>query len=113
MKKYTIILLILLSVFISGCSNNRVWRNKEFIDWYGKYWQDDNNENIRELYYQGTNEKYHHFMMRTVDSYLSIRIDKSEINILEEKPYRADSSAPFPGYYIVDPMNGFKRIESK
>ncbi|MBN1903959.1 MAG: hypothetical protein JW927_02575 [Deltaproteobacteria bacterium] len=113
MKKYTIILLILLPVFIASCSNNRVWQNKEFVEWYGKYWQDNNNKNIRELYYQGTDSDYHHFIIHTVDSWLSVRIDRNEIKLIEEKPYKPDSSAPFPGYYIVDPMNGFKRIETK
>jgi hypothetical protein len=49
--------------------------------------------------------------MHTIDSWLSVRIAKNEIKVIEEKPYKADISDPFPGYYIVDPMNGFKRID--
>jgi hypothetical protein len=111
MKNKTIILFILLLVFVAGCYNNRVWENREFVEWYGEYWHSDNNQNIRDLYYRGTDSNYHYFIMHTIDSWLSVRIAKNEIKLIEEKPYKAVSSDPFPGYYIVDPMNGFKRID--
>ncbi len=112
MKYKTILLLLIITLCIAGCVNNRVWRNNEFVDWYSKYWYDNNkNQNAKALHYQGTSSEHHHFIMHTVDSWLLIRIEKSEINISNEKPYISGSSAPFPGYYIVDPVNGFKRVE--
>jgi len=104
--------LILIISFLTGCYNNRVWKSNDFVNWYGKYWH-DRKHSYRPLYYRGTGANNHHFMMRTIDSYLLIKIDKHELNMPEEKLYKSGSSAKFPGYYIVDPMNNFKRIHRK
>ncbi len=104
--------LVIIVICIFGCTNNRIWKNNDFIDWYGKYWHDEKiDENIRALFYRGTSDKYHHFIMRTVDSWLLVRIDKGEVSIEEERQYKTDSSAKFPGYYIVDPMNDYKKVD--
>jgi len=112
LKQFICFLTILF--FITGCCNNRVWKSNDFTDWYRKYWNNKNTRPFyRPLYYQGSSSKYHHFIMRTMDSFLLVKIDKNELKIQDEKPYRSGSSAKFPGYYIVDPMNGFKRIYKK
>ena len=49
-----------------------------------------------------------------MDSWVPIKVLKEEIIIKDEEPYLSASQADhFPGYYPVDPGNGFMRIENE
>ena len=110
-RKY-IILIVIFAALLSGCYNNQVWDKNEFVDWYSEYNNaHDKNKKSLAVYYDGSSSDHHHFIMRPFDSWLLVRINKNEIKIVEEIPHTSDSSAPFPGYYKVNPMDGFKRIK--
>ena len=62
------------------------------------------------MYYSGSDSKYHYFMARSADSWLTIKVKRSELTLAN--PERLDrSSSNFPGYYKVDPLNGFQKTD--
>jgi len=104
--------LIAILLFASGCSSNdKEWDKQEFIIWYSTYWADAKVPPTMGLRYRGTDDEHHHFIMRPTDSFMFIRIKKEELPNIDVQPVPESSSENFYGYYEVDPLNNFKKIE--
>ena len=97
-------LLALIGVSLAGCSSkplNNEQATRFFADW-GKA--------VRWVGYQGSDQQYHYFIARVMDSWRFIQIEKSKLTVAEEWPNSKASSAPLY-HYIVDPHNNYKKIE--
>ncbi len=111
MKK--IFLLLITYVFLFSCHSGDQWSAEKLRNWYIDLKESDSRF-LSPLYYQGTDEKFHYFICRSMDSWVPIKVLKEEIIIKDEEPYLSASQADhFPGYYPVDPGNGFMRIENE
>ena len=107
----TCLFVVLLLV---GCQTGSHWTAKELSDWYIKLKESDPRF-LSPLYYEGTNENYHYFVCRSMDTWVPVKVSKEEIDIEDIRPYVSVSQAEhFPGYYSVDPEQGFRKVrESK
>ena len=83
------------------------WTVTEVKEWYPKY-KEKEPYAWDGILYQGTDEKYHHFIAHVLlmDNWAIIKIKKEDLNIDDERPYSNSSSSPL-GYYFVDPSNNF------
>jgi hypothetical protein len=109
MKNLALILLLTLS----GCQTGGLWTAGELKDWYVRR-SEPEPRFLSPLYYRGTDERFHHFIYRTMDTWVPVKVRKEEIGMKDEKPHqRISSSTTFPGYYSVDPAKGFERIREQ
>ena len=47
-----------------------------------------------------------------MDNWVFITVPRDQISLPEEKPSIAGlSTGPFPGYFAVDPFNGYRRLK--
>jgi hypothetical protein len=104
-----IIISIALLFCLSGCKKD-VWTADELQRWYSPLKQ-GNPSFVSPLYYRGTDNNYHYFICRSMDDFVNIKVIKEEIRLDDIKPAISISSKPFPGYYAVDPNNGYKRVD--
>ena len=102
MRRSCLILLLLL--FLCGCSSYRVWKRQEVVDWYVK-----GDSSIGSVMYRGSDARYHYFIARVFDEWEFIQIARDELSLPDEHAYSDASGAPF-SYYTVDPGNGFRKI---
>ncbi len=103
--------VILFAITILGCQKTD-WTAQEIKDWYAKY-SKTNPQLYSPLYYKGSDDNYHYFTCRAIDTWVFMRVDIKEIKIINVKPYANTSSAPVRGYYAVDPLNEFEQIQKK
>lgn len=73
-------------------------QNKDYSTWKGL------------LLYQGTDSTYHHFISRINDEWTWFNIEKSTLQLNEEKPFDNTSKGKL-GYYYVDPNNNFIKVK--
>jgi hypothetical protein len=115
MKIIFLIFLINLFTLLSSCAGpfmicKTEWTVPEVKEWYS---ESKKNEPYAwdGILYQGTDDKYHHFIARvlSMDNWAIIKIKKKDLNIDDEQPYLNHSSSPL-GYYFVDPSNNFIKI---
>lgn len=99
---------------IVGCQTGGHWTAEELSDWYIKLEQSDPRF-LSPLYYRGTDQHYHYFLCRSMDTWVPVKVSKGEIEVEDIRPYESVSQAEhFPGYYTVDPEQGFRKVrESK
>ena len=96
-----------------GCQSGGHWTANELRDWYVKLEQSDPRF-LTPLYYRGTDQYFHYFLCRSMDTWVPVKVSKEEIDIEDIRPYESVSQAEyFPGYYTVDPEQGFKKISEK
>lgn len=93
-----------------SCQTGGNWSAIELRDWYlGN--QETDSRFLSPLFYQGTDEKYHHFICRSMDTWVPVKVVKEQINISDIRPYgQVSQGMPFPGYYSVDPEHGFMKL---
>ena len=84
------------------------WTADELSGWYKRY--AEGSPHYSKLWYYGSDSDYHYFRCRAIDSWVHPRVPRDEIALQDVRPVRGTSSGPFPGYYAVDPSNGFKPI---
>jgi hypothetical protein len=109
-----IFILIFLSLFVLSCQTGGNWSARELQEWYiGN--QETDSQFISPLFYQGSDEKYHHFICRSMDKWVPVKVNKEQINISDVRPYdQTSKNKSFPGYFIVEPKKGFEKVtESK
>ena len=120
MIKTTTLALFLLAP-ISGCISTgatRTWTVQQTKDWYQKYYVNQPARPrpfVSNMYYSGSSDKYHYFTSRFMDEWVFIRINADDLNIADMRPEwtsssRGDSTASF-GYYPVNPLNDFEKME--
>jgi hypothetical protein len=73
-------------------------KNKNYSKWHG--W----------LLYQGSDTTTHHFISRISDSWVWFNIDRTQLDLKDERPYKTTSNAPL-GYYYVDGIKDFVKIK--
>ena len=105
----TIVLLPpLLSLAVSsGCAAD-VWTRQEVEAWYGEYAA--GGPGYGPLHYRGTDAGHHHFIIRALDEWVVMQVPVDGLQLEDERPLARYSGEDYPGYYAVDPQNGFTRI---
>ena len=78
MKRFLIAFIILIA--FSSCQAKNVWTEKEIQDWHSKYVQ-ENSDLYSSLRYIGTDDKYHYFVIRAIDSWVHMKVIIEEIKI--------------------------------
>jgi hypothetical protein len=102
-------IVIAFLCLLSGCAKS-VWTADELKEWYST--TDDNPLLHGPLYYRGTDNQYHHFICRSLDDWCFFKVNKNELPLSDVRPLiNIFFGSPFPGYYVVDPAHGYKRIE--
>ena len=104
------LILIGLVVIFAGCQTGGNWTANELSEWYIGL-QESDSHFFSPLYYRGTNEEYHFFICRSMDTWVPVKVVKDQINIADVRPYMEISQTKiFPGYYIVDPKHKFTKV---
>ena len=107
MRIYGIIVSVVCGMIICSCSKTE-WTKQEATQWC-----DQNKDFIRGgIGYFGTDERWHYYMARSMDTWVTLKIPKDELKISEEKLHRAMSS-DFLGYYAVDPNKNFSEVKNE
>ena len=105
-----IFLFIFLSLFILSCQTGGNWSATELREWYIEN-QETDSRFISPLFYQGTDDKFHHFISRSMDTWVPVKVNKEQINISDVRPYdQTSKSQSFPGHYIVDPKKDYAKV---
>jgi len=108
MKK--IMITIFVCLLFLGCQTGGHWTANELGEWYVELKQ-NNPRLLSPLYYQGTDNNFHYFVCRSIDTWVPVKVDKEEIEMEDIRPYLSVSqSKNFPGYFVVDPEYDFKKI---
>ncbi len=106
-KSLSTVCLCLLLLY--GCATPKTWTAEELRAWYTHSAQ-DNGRFLNPLYYRGSDADYHYFSCRSMDTWVSAKVRRDDIALLEERAYPGASNGPFPGYYAVDPNAEFVRM---
>jgi hypothetical protein len=105
--KYALpVILLLCTVF--GCMSMQVWSAGEAREYY-MTWVKGNPSGWGKMYYRGTDDEYHHFICRPMDSFVLFKVKKHEIEIADMRPVPGSFKERFY-YYAVDPEKKFVRI---
>ena len=96
-----------LAVAVLGACSSSTWTAHELSSWYQQY--AEGSPHYSKLWYRGSDSNYHYFTCRAIDSWVNPRVPRPEIVLEDVRPV-APSSGPFPGYYAVDPSDGFRPI---
>lgn len=90
-----------------------LWTAKEVQEWHATWGAATESKPESPLFYRGSDAEHHYFSCRPIDSWVLMKVSREQIEIDDEQPYVGSGpfrSGPFPGYYTVDPSDGFKRI---
>ncbi|RYZ63745.1 MAG: hypothetical protein EOP09_17150 [Proteobacteria bacterium] len=103
--------LVAISVVLGGCISpegwtQSDWSKQELVAWYNKY--EPTNSNLTKFGYAGSDDRFHYFVTRPVDSFFTPRIPRSELAILDERS-RSDLGRRLY-FYRVDPSHNFRKI---
>lgn len=88
---------------------NRLWTANELRGWYSHL--DTRRSFLGPLHYRGSDEEFHYFVVLSMDSWVFPKVRRDEI-ALDVRPRLAASGEPFPGYYTVDPLHEFRKVET-
>jgi hypothetical protein len=103
-------LIFVAAIFpFASCSTEKTWTATELRDWYSSFAGGE--PQYSQLFYFGSNDKYHYFRCRAIDDWMQARVERDEIEMLDIRPFLPISEGPFPGYYPVDPLNGYQKID--
>ena len=70
-------LVALLTLVVKVACSSVTWSAEELAQWYGEYAQDS--PYYSELWYLGTDENYHYFRCRAIDSSVLPRVPREEV----------------------------------
>jgi hypothetical protein len=99
-------LSLLIGLTLTGCVDglkSETWSKAELVDWYLRFDSDK-----PKIGYSGSDARYHYFMSRPIDSWISLQVARSEIIISDERPH-ASLGRRF-WFYTVDPAHDFAKI---
>ena len=121
MIKTTTLALFLLAP-ISGCISTGAIRTltvQQTKDWYQENYVEQPAQPrpfVSELYYRGSDVKYHYFVSRFMDEWVFIKISVDDLNIADLRPEWTYSSQTEPtrsfGYYPVNPLKNFEKTNT-
>lgn len=98
-------------LLVGACSlyGSPEWTAEDLQDWQ-REWAARPDSWHRLLYYTGSDTDLHFFRVRMFDSWIVVRVPRDQFEIAEERPrLELASNAPFPGYYALDPLDGWNR----
>jgi hypothetical protein len=108
---------MLIAVF-TGCAGpfefrKTNWTVGEVQSWYTRH-RDEFADLQKGIFYLGSDSRFHHFRshLLEIDNWVIIEIRREEIAMHEEFVYEGASSSFKRGFY-VDPLDGFKRFQSR
>lgn len=101
-----------IALLLSSCISpegykKSVWHKQELLDWYNK--NEPANSNLQKFGYAGSDEAYHHFITRPIDSFLQVKIPRNELTIADERPHSSLTSHQLY-FYLVDPRQNFRKV---
>lgn len=105
------LLTLAACLFLHGCISaegwkKSVWTKRELVDWYEKYERPKPRPSA--FGYQGSDERYHYFITRPIDSFLMLKIPRTELTIPDERPRSRLGKQLY--FYRVDPGKDFRKI---
>ena len=102
---------LLSLTLISGCISpegfrKRTWSKAELVNWYAEY--RPTNDRLKYFGYRGSDEKYHYFITRPIDSFFMPRVPRTELQLSDVRPLSRRSGGPMY-HYVVDPRHDFRK----
>lgn len=99
-----LIALLLVLVCLPGCRTTPLSK-QEATDFFTRY-----PSMVRWVGYQGSDQQFHHYIVRVMDEWSYIQIRRDELSVIDERPYSTAWRAPLY-HYIVDPKHDYRKIE--
>ncbi|MFA6288154.1 MAG: hypothetical protein WC661_12290 [Opitutaceae bacterium] len=106
MKPIIIILAVLFTAGCVGPFKKSVWTRPELQEWYTRWVQRPDGKDAG-IGYQGSDEKLHYFMARSMDSWIFIRVSRDQIEVPEVHLYHESFFGAPTVYYWLDPSKDF------
>lgn len=106
------IIIAAVVLMISACNLSYRMTKTEWTVPEVKKWAADNQERSTWkglILYQGSDTEYHHFIGRVMDEWRWFNIKRTELSLEDVRPYSNTSSGSL-GYYYVDPLAGFVKV---
>ena len=100
------LILLAICLLLPSCAK-RVWERQELVDWYNKYEPDI--PNLSKFGYAGSDKKYHHFITRSVDNFVTPRVPRDQITVPDERRHSDLGWSQFY-FYLVDPRQNFRKV---
>ena len=101
----TVVVGLVGVVVLTGCRKSE-WTKKEVVDWYESY-----KLGIRGgLGYKGSDQRHHHFIARSMDTWVFIKIKREDLTLSDERQLSRVSYDP-TAHYAVDPSRGFEKMD--
>lgn len=94
--------LLALGLSLSGCTK-QTWNRTELVDWYLRFGSDR-----PKVGYCGSDDRYHYFASRPIDSFVSPRVTRSQIIIADERSHSSLGRRIY--FYLVDPSHDFAKV---
>jgi len=104
MKNIKFVFLIVIAAFAINCSHIKSSTPSE-VKVYFQKWIKGNPSGWGMMFYSGTDNEYHYFKCRPVDSWVFFKVKKQQINITDIRTKKESGH-----YYPIDPENGFLKI---
>jgi hypothetical protein len=106
MRAWPRLLSLLIGLTLAGCVDGlkkETWSKAELVDWYVRFGADK-----PKIGYSGSDADYHYFKSRPIDSWVSLRVARSEIIISDERSHASLGHRFW--FYTVDPTHAFAKI---
>ena len=97
---------IIIVIFLAGCASHIQDNPAKVAQWYASY----EGRFLGAMYYRGSDDQFHYFTCRSMDTWVMIEIPLNELVIEDIRSLNSISAGgTFPGYYTVEPSNGFRK----
>jgi len=90
----------------AGCTYHH-WSREVLVKWSTDWVHEP-----KSLWYHGSDKNYHYFSGRPIDHTVFIKVDRSEMTLIDERP--RTSATTYEPYYPMDPADGFtSKLDSR
>jgi hypothetical protein len=105
------VLIAAICLLLAGCLSpegwtRSAWNKKDLVIWYDKH--EPTNSNLSKFGYAGSDDRFHYFITRPVDSFITPRIPRNELTISDERSRSTLGRQLY--FYQVDPRQDFRKI---
>jgi hypothetical protein len=110
--KMRFLFIPLFALALCGCETpfkKAVWTPAEVREWHERWSSPATVQ--RGIGYQGSDDVFHYFIARPIDSWVSIKIRREELHLEDERPRQQTSAASMGIHYMVDPGESFRKRE--
>ena len=108
-----IVLAAICTLGLAGCTN--IWgptvlSKQELVKWHTDHVS--KMSNLERFGYRGSDENYHYFITRPIDSFYFPQIPRAELHMPDERP-RSQLGKYELYFYPVDPSNNFQKVPDR